>query len=305
MVDIDALQASKQLGTPEVEVVKPDASQEGIQENAPEEELVPQVEGESKEPDAAEKSSTPQRNIEAEVGKIKYLEKELATKSKEREAYKSIMERVDMFFRNNKPGYELLRQHYKESYGKDPGAYEDVYGGQAPAQMQQQTVKEASSLTPDAVKRVVAEEITNAKVNDEINQGFGEFLEAYPQLDPAKMDEAEREKFKSGEWNSITQIAIALKARSPGMTMGNALKRAYQTLNMDGEIEKAKTQAELSASQRAISGGVTSSHAVSTQEKRVVPVKLTPFQSDRYESIKKTSPTAAKLYLENIRAMST
>ena len=187
-----------------------------------------------------------ENDIKAMAGRLSKTEKEkndLTRKVLELETQAQVLGVIDSVYAQDAGAYEEFRKAYQKKNRVDLGDYETRYGGQG-------SLQDSDNFKTD---RTVSSPVDiNQQVNQalEDREGFKQFVEAFPEMDPVKMTDPEKTKEAAKTWNEVQYLAASLKAVRTNLSSGDAFVSAYRTLHPEAQakdIEQAKETGELTA----------------------------------------------------------
>lgn len=245
-----------------------------------------------------------QRNEEAERGKYASIE----SKNKE---YENSFQTISRTLEANPKAFDAFRESYNELHPDSPlNDYEEVFGKprpQAPSISNQaqpsnnQLTQGAKPLTEAEIRQIAADE---TQKNKERETALSEFWTLHPEMKPENVQDREQ---ASKDFYDISLIAGPLKARNPGMTMGQALSKAYIAIKSDTIIKQEREQGEAVGRQSALNAFGTSSGqpaggGATVQGGGGLPLhQMSEAQTDHYKKMQRRGDTkAAERYKKNI-----
>lgn len=270
----------------------------------------------------------------AEMGKISALERE---RNQLRDESEKVLRSLNPIFQNDPAAYERWRQGIIKEGIPDPGTHESLYGAQGrqvqgyqqnnpqqgyrdpnaqygnqPPQEYEPNVSyqgqpniqpQGQNVGPADIQRMVDQRL-------EDQQGWREFIQDVPEMDPKNLQTDEDRARARDTWNKVSWMATTMKSLYPHMSTGETFKAAYNSLpnNQQESYQKGYQVGEMSGRQSAYVSGAgnssVSSAKPSSGEGQSLTVNMTKAQKEHYDRLRQSKgQKLADLYARNVAAL--
>jgi len=279
-----------------------------------------------------------QRNVEAELGKIQKLQKEvndLRQGRQDLDKKAKAFERINTVLGGDPNAYEAFRKSLKQQTGEDLGSYQEQFrrstgvsptGTNIPTQQvtpqaQQTQISNQDNISANAgnvgqsvdvnaigdiiEQRLDARDQKNVR-KMETNTALESLMKANPSLDYRQMKDDAKVLEAQNKLKDILQSAAGLQAANPNLTMSEAVERGYRSLpeSWNSTINEARQTGELAGKAKAYGSNVGAESGITggsgTQSTGSFKVDMLPEDKEMYERMALTSPSAAKHFAASI-----
>jgi hypothetical protein len=243
----------------------------------------------------------------AMAGRVSVLEKERNELSKQNEDLEKLNRLFatsnDALFRGNKSAYEKWRQAVISNGGQDFGSYETLYGntqGQEPMAAHSDAASVTQNTDLNLMRSVARQELEN-------DQGFKQFVDAVPEMDPRKLDTEEKRKAAAGEFDKVIRLSATYRSVNPTLSSGDAFIEAYNFLhpeNRQRQIRHAEETGVLIGKAQAYAKGAGEAGSIgggTAKSTETTVVQMTKTQKERYDQlVTEKGKKFADLYARNV-----
>lgn len=238
----------------------------------------------------------------AQSGKMSALERERNALAAQQE---KVLKNMNPIFEKNPEVYETWRQGIIADGLGDPGSHTELYGGGGynpqPQQPTGYQAPNAPAYNPMSDPRYL-ERVVDQRYED--RKGWEEFITDVPEMDPKNLNTPEERMKAKESWDKLSWFATVYKAQFPNLSSGEVFKMAYRALpeNLDRSFEKGREVGELTGRQSAYTAG-TGNSSISNARPSTgndnISVKMTKYELERYEMLKRKNPKVAEYFAQS------
>lgn len=242
--------------------------------------------------------------LERERNEYKATATEKAARAAALEEQAQLLSAIEQIYSNDKIAYESMRAAHVRNGGKDPGAWEVVYGGGIQQDQQASAQMNPGYQQPQQPQQIDTSTITQQVMQEmEFNNGVNSLLAKRPELNSSDPEVLKQQHF-------IANLAGNYKAYNPSLSWADALDQAAAALpnNMQNGIQQARQTGELIGKAQAYATGSSSAGNIgggtTTNTGNTLNVQMTREQRNKYEVFLKENPDRARRYAENVNNLS-